>query len=342
MQSVGARLARGRGRGSSCPARGRPAAARSRGEPLGERREVRRARAARRARPAGGRAPRARRAPARARRARRREPARATRRAPCAGARSRRGRARAPPASPPGRGARARRAPSPRWAPGERPCARSRRTTLHVAGELGEHGGHAVGARARRGGEPLADLALDHRDPARHRRQFLDRAQDRRRRDPVGQVGDDLGRARDRARRGRAPARRRGAASRSGYGSSASRSAGSRRGSTSTTWTWATRCARYSDSTPRPAADLQHHVVAGQLGGAPDDLEDVGVDEEVLAQLAVGPDVELAQAPQARLDGELGAHHPKTSAALRLQRGLELLVGDAAQRRRGTRAVCTT
>ena len=72
--------------------------------------------------------------------------------------------------------------------------ARDRAVHAHVARELGEHAGHAVGRRARRGGEALADLALDHRHPARDAVELLDGAQDRARRDPVGEVGDDLGR----------------------------------------------------------------------------------------------------------------------------------------------------
>jgi hypothetical protein len=66
---------------------------------------------------------------------------------------------------------------------------------------------------------------------------------------------------------------------------------------------------------PEPTADLEHHVGGLELGGAADDVEDVGVDEEVLAQLAVGPDAELAHAAQARLRGEL-AHQPSSRAAL--------------------------
>ena len=64
-----------------------------------------------------------------------------------------------------------------------------------------------------------------------------------------------------------------------------------------------------------PAPDLEHDVGGAELGGAADDVEDVGVDQEVLAQLAVGPDAELAQAAQARLRGEL-AHQPSSRAAL--------------------------
>ena len=63
------------------------------------------------------------------------------------------------------------------------------------------------------------------------------------------------------------------------------------------------------------AADLEHDVVLVQLRGATDHVEDVRVDQEVLAQLAVGPDPELAHPAQARLRGEV-AHHPSSRAAL--------------------------
>ena len=130
--------------------------------------------------------------------------------------------------------------------------ARDRAVHAHVAGELGEHAGDAVGRRARRGGEALADLALDHGHPARDAVELLDGAQDRARRDAVGEVGDDLRRrGRQRAEvevervgdvqrrvRVRAPAR--------------PRSAGTSARSSSTTWTWAARAARCSLSTPSP------------------------------------------------------------------------------------------
>ena len=90
--------------------------------------------------------------------------------------------------------------------------ARDARSTRTSHGQLGEHRRHAIGGRPGPGGEPLADLLLHHRDPARHGRQLLDRAQDRARRDAVGQVRDDLRRGPDRARRGRAASRRRCAA----------------------------------------------------------------------------------------------------------------------------------
>ena len=63
----------------------------------------------------------------------------------------------------------------------------------------------------------------------------------------------------------------------------------------------------------QPAAHLEHHVVRPELGGTLDHAEQVVVDQEVLAELTVGPDLELPQAAQARL-ARL-AHQPNTRAA---------------------------
>ncbi len=63
-----------------------------------------------------------------------------------------------------------------------------------------------------------------------------------------------------------------------------------------------------------PAADLEHHVGGVELGGALDHAQQVVVDQEVLAELAVRPHVELPQAPEARL-ARL-AHQRSTRAAL--------------------------
>ncbi len=64
-----------------------------------------------------------------------------------------------------------------------------------------------------------------------------------------------------------------------------------------------------------PAADLEHDVVGAQLRGAADHVEDVRVDQEVLAELAVRADPELPHPAQARLRREL-AHQPRSRAAL--------------------------
>ena len=62
------------------------------------------------------------------------------------------------------------------------------------------------------------------------------------------------------------------------------------------------------------AADLEHYVVRRQFGGAGDHVEDVRVDQEVLAQLAVRADAELPHAAQARLPWKL-AHQLSSRAA---------------------------
>jgi hypothetical protein len=64
------------------------------------------------------------------------------------------------------------------------------------------------------------------------------------------------------------------------------------------------------------APDLQRHVAGLQARLALDDSEDVGVDQEVLAQVALGPDAELAQTAQARLARAGDVHQPNTAAAL--------------------------
>ena len=88
------------------------------------------------------------------------------------------------------------------------------------------------------------------------------------------------------------------------------------------------------------APDLEHDLVEIELRGALDDAEDVGVDEEVLAELAARAHAELAQAAQAGLGGQLGAHQPKTGRRCVDDR-LELLLGRPRRAARN-RAVCAT
>ena len=59
------------------------------------------------------------------------------------------------------------------------------------------------------------------------------------------------------------------------------------------------------------AADLQHDVLGPELGGPVDDAEDVRVDEEVLPEVALGPDAELGEPAQTRL-----RHHRRSAAAV--------------------------
>ena len=67
-------------------------------------------------------------------------------------------------------------------------------------------------------------------------------------------------------------------------------------------------------------SDLEHNVARRELGRAADNPEDVGVDQEVLAEVAVGTDAESTHPPQAGLNRPFshGAHpQANTRAALR-------------------------
>ena len=66
--------------------------------------------------------------------------------------------------------------------------------------------------------------------------------------------------------------------------SSAARSVGSSERSTSTAWTCRTRSARNVVSTPRPGTDLEDDVRLVELREPADHAQDVGIDEEVLAE----------------------------------------------------------
>ncbi len=189
---------------------------------------------------------------------------------------------------------------------------------LHAAGELGDHGRRSVGAVTWCGGEPLADLALDHGDPAPDAGQLLDRAQEHSGGDSVGEVGDDLG----------------GGGVESGEvalhrvtpvdGDVAEGSDGVLEGGAQArvdlddvevAHTRGDVLGEHAEA----AADLEHDVLTGQLGGAVDHAEDVGVDEEVLPEVPVGPHSELAHPAETGLDGSVrhGDHHqPNTRAAL--------------------------
>ena len=174
--------------------------------------------------------------------------------------------------------------------------ARHRAEHPHVAGQLREHRRDAVGAAAGRGGEALADLLLHHRHPAGD----AGRA-------PRSCAGSRRRRCRRAgwrppwSARGRAPARSSAIASARcsvalANGASASRSGASSPRSISTTCTWAQRGREVLGEHAEPAADLEHDVVGRQLRSPLDDAEDVRVDQEVLAELAVGPHAELRAA----------------------------------------------
>ena len=167
-------------------------------------------------------------------------------------------------------------------------CATIGRSTLTSEASWASTDGHPVGRRAGRGGEPLADLALDHHHPLAHLGQLLERPQDHRGGDPVREVGHDLVRAPGAGRPDRAPARRPCAGVTLPNGASASRSGPRSRSSTSTTCRCDTRAAaRYSDSTPGPPPISSTTSLSCEVGQARDHAEDVAVDQEVLAQLAL-------------------------------------------------------
>jgi hypothetical protein len=129
---------------------------------------------------------------------------------------------------------------------------------------------------------PLADLLLHHRDPASHRGQLLDRAQDRAGGDPVGQVRDDL--RRRRLQLTKVQCHRVGKVQRRRRGERVERVAQRR----------LERAVELDDvhkgrprrevlgQHPQPAADLQHDVPGTDLRRARDHVEDVRVDQEVL------------------------------------------------------------
>ena len=99
--------------------------------------------------------------PAAARRAR----APASRPAPCGGGRSRRARARTQSSAAPAPRRRSATSAESTFGTGWKTRARHPAQDADLARELGEHRGRAIRLAPGRGGEPLAHLALDHRDP---------------------------------------------------------------------------------------------------------------------------------------------------------------------------------
>ena len=90
------------------------------------------------------------------------------------------------------------------------------------------------------------------------------------------------------------------------------------------------------------AADLEHDVAGVELGRAVDHAEDVRVDEEVLAEVAIGAHPEAAHAPQPRLGRRVGhgAHpQPNRRAAFSCTAREPLRAGAAqlGEERRGVR-----
>ena len=125
-----------------------------------------------------------------------------------------------------------------------------------------------------------------------------------------------------------------------GNGSSASRSAGSSARSISTTCRCATSGARCSLSTPSPPPTSSTTSSGAELGGALDHAEDVRVDQEVLAEVALRPDGEAAQAAQTGLNGL--AHHPKRRCSVGVDERPRAPRRTVRARSATNCAVCTT
>ena len=199
----------------------------------------------------------------------------------------------------------------------------------HRARQLGQHGGHAVGGGAGSRGEPLAHLLLHHRHPGGDLGQLGHGAQEHRGRHAVGQVGDDLRGRRVERVAGRAGRRRRSAAScwdaDPAHRAARARGCGrARRRARARRAPRGTRTARRARRPPRARRRAASSCAARAITS-----EQVGVDQEVLAEVALGPDAERRETAQARLRGQL-AHQPKRRALLSCTRRLELRVGEPA------------
>ena len=171
---------------------------------------------------------------------------------------------------------------------------------LDLAGELGEHARDPVRAGPGRGGEPLANLALDHHQPPLEIGKLVDRAQDRGRGDAVGQVRDDFRRLRPQS--GEVELERVGHVQ-GDVGELVERRA--ELGLEASIDLDDVKVARPLRQALREdaaaAADLEHDVSRVESREALDHVEQIAVDEEVLAQLAGPP----------------GAHQPNSAAAVR-------------------------
>ena len=163
---------------------------------------------------------------------------------------------------------------------------RDRVEARSLGGELQDDRDRAVVLRPRPGEEAVGDLALDHHAPALDGRARGEALDDERGGDVVGQVGDELRRRRV-ERRGQEVKRvsedeldvRRARPARS-------RRTGSRLRSSSIACTRRTRAARYVGEHAQARADLEDDVLRAERRQPPDHVEDVLVDEPVLAELA--------------------------------------------------------
>ena len=193
---------------------------------------------------------------------------------------------------------------------GMKHAPRDRAQDTHLAGQLGQHRGHPVGPRTGRRGQPLPHLALDHHHPHRHLGQVLDRAQDGDGCDPVRQVGHHpRGSGRQRVE-----LERDGVLHVQGHvGEPVDRVV--QRGLEPAIdlddmeMGHPRRQVLGQDS--KSPSDLEHDVIGPELGRALDHSEQVGVDEEVLAEVAIRPHVEAPQAAQAGLAWQRALHRPR-------------------------------
>ena len=152
--------------------------------------------------------------------------------------------------------------------------------------ELDEHRHRAVRLRARRREQAVCDLALHHHAPELDLRQAVEALDEERRRDVVRQVGNEL----RRVRRERPQVELERVAE-------VQLDAGVAQVRLEREVDLHRVDARdplgeISRQHAEPGADLEHHVAGVEVREPSDDAEDVLVDEEVLAEVAVGRDRE--------------------------------------------------
>ena len=160
--------------------------------------------------------------------------------------------------------------------------ATDRAQDLDVALELRQYRRDPVGAAAGLRGEPLPHLALDHHDPASDRRQLGDRAQDDGRGDAVGQIRDHL--------RGRGLERSEVDGQRVadlqlpvGVGGEHRPQVGFERGVKLDHVDEPNPLRKALGEDAETASDLEHDVLVGQRREPLDHVEDVAIDQEILA-----------------------------------------------------------
>src|SRR5438270_5121866 len=157
--------------------------------------------------------------------------------------------------------------------------------------ELNEHRDRAVGLRPRTREEAVGYFALDHHAPEPERRQTVQALDDERRRDVVREVRDELGRRR--RERGEVEPER--VAEDEGHGWARFEplaQVGFERTVELDRVDVTDPIGEVAREHAETRADLEHHVFGGELGEPADHAEDVLVDEEVLAEVAVRRDRE--------------------------------------------------